>query len=113
MDKFSGQIEDFLKFCKSCVELNKIAAVKEIDLDNQTQDILHNIELNENYPYDYVLQGLALRNIRKERREVKDIQRITYPVVQWAKQNQKRSTSLRSCLVLSERLRRALLVDRT
>lgn len=98
MDGFSIKIEDFLKFCRSCQELNKIAAVKEIDLDNQTQDILHNIELKENYPDDYVVQGLALRNIRKERRDVKDIQRITYPVVQWVKQNQKTINELEKLL---------------
>lgn len=98
MDGFSNQIDAFLKFCRSCQDLNKIAAVKEIDLDNQTQDILHNIELNENYPDDYVVQGLALRNIRKERRDAKDIQRITYSVAQWVKQNQKTINELEKLL---------------
>ena len=89
IDGFSNQINAFLKFCRSCQELNRIAASNETDLDNKTQDILHNIELNDNYPDDYVLQGLALREIRKRRREAKDIQRIMTPIVQWTDQNQK------------------------
>lgn len=97
-DGFSNKIEDFLKFSKSCVEANRIAALTEIDLDNQTQDILHNIEINENYPGDYITQGIALKNIRKKRREAKDIQRITFPVVQWVNQNQKTINELEKLL---------------
>lgn len=98
MDGFSIQIENFLKFCRSCTEANRLAAVAEIDMDNQTQDILHNIEINDNFPDDYILQGLALKNIRKERREAKDIQKITHPVVQWVQQNQKTINELEKLL---------------
>ena len=98
MDGFSIQIENFLRFCRSCTEANKRAAVTEIDMDNQTQDILHNIEINDNFPYDYVLQGLALKNIRKERREAKDVLRITSPIVQWVQQNQKTINELEKLL---------------
>ena len=98
IDGFSNQINAFLKFCRSCQELNRIAASNETDLDNKTQDILHNIELNDNYPDDYVLQGLALREIRKRRREAKDIQRIMTPIVQWTDQNQKTINELERLL---------------
>ena len=98
MDGFSIKIENFLKFCRSCTEANRLAAVAEIDMDNQTQDILHNIEINDNFPDDYILQGLALKNIRKERREAKDIQKITHPVVQWVQQNQKTINELEKLL---------------
>lgn len=98
MDGFSIQIENFLKFCRSCVEANRRAGVAEMDFDNQTQDILHNIEINTNYPDDYVIQGLALSNIRKKRRIAKDIQKITHPVVQWVQQNQKTINELEKLL---------------
>ena len=98
MDGFSIQIENFLNFCRSCVEANRRAGIAEIDLDNQTQDILHNIEINTNYPYDYVIQGLALSSIRRKRREAKDIQWITAPVVQWVNQNQKTINELEKLL---------------
>lgn len=88
IDGFSTKIEDFLKFCRSCVEENCQAALVEMDMDNQMQDILHNIEINDNYPYDYIVQGISQRNIRRKRREAKDIQQITFPIAQWVKQNQ-------------------------
>ena len=98
MDGFSNQIDNFLRFCRSCTEANRLASIYEIDMDNQTQDILHNIEINDNFPDDYILQGLALKNIRKERREAKDIQKITHPVVQWVQQNQKTINELEKLL---------------
>ena len=98
MDGFSNKIESFLSFCRECVDENRRAAIAEMDADNQIQDILHNIELNENYPDDYVLQGLALKNIRKDRRVAKDVIRITYPVVQWVNQNQKTINELEKLL---------------
>ena len=98
MNGFSIEIEKFLSFCRECVDANRRAAIAEMDADNQIQDILHNIELNENYPDDYVLQGLALKNIRKDRRVAKDVIRITYPVVQWVNQNQKTSNELEKLL---------------
>ena len=98
MDGFSNKIENFLSFCRECVDANRRAAITEMDADNQIQDILHNIELNENYPDDYILQGLALKNIRKDRRVAKDVIRITYPVVQWVNQNQKTINELEKLL---------------
>lgn len=98
IDGFSDQIDAFLKFCRSCRELNRIAASNEADLNNKTQDILHNIEFNDNYPDDYVLQGFALREIQKKRREAKDIQRITTPIVQWTDQSQKTINELERLL---------------
>lgn len=95
---FGNKIENFLSFCRECVDANRRAAIAEMDADNQIQDILHNIELNENYPDDYILQGLALKNIRKDRRVAKDVIRITYPVVQWVNQNQKTINELEKLL---------------
>ena len=98
MNGFSIEIEKFLRFCRQCVDTNRRAAIAEIDADNQIQDILHNIELNENYPDDYILQGLALKNIRKDRRVAKDVVKITYPIVQWVNKNQKTINELEKLL---------------
>lgn len=95
---FGNKIENFLSFCRECVDTNRRAAIAEMDADNQIQDILHNIELGENYPDDYIMQGLALKNIRKDRRVAKDVIRITYPVVQWVNQNQKTINELEKLL---------------
>ena len=58
-------------------------------MDRQTQDILHNIELNENSQYDYICQGFTLRDIRRKRRNAKDIKEATAPICNWMKENRK------------------------
>ena len=98
IDGFSNRIDDFLRFCRICVDANRRAAIAEMDADNQIQDILHNIELGENYPEDYIIQGIAIRNIRKDRRVAKDVIRITYPIVQWVNENKKTINELEKLL---------------
>ena len=67
-------------------------------MDNKTQDILHNIELNENSQYDYICEGFTLRDIRRKRREAKDIQTVTNPITQWISQNKKTVKELEQLL---------------
>ena len=59
----STELNDFLSFLRTCEESNRLAILTENDTDRQTQDILHNIELNENSQYDYICQGFTLRDI--------------------------------------------------
>lgn len=98
MNGFSIEIEKFLRFCRQCVDTNRRAAIAEIDADNKMQDILHRIELGENYPEDYITMGIAQANIRKERRVAKDVVKITYPIVQWVNKNQKTINELEKLL---------------
>ena len=69
----STELNAFLSFLRTCEESNRLAILTENDMDRQTQDILHNIELNENSQYDYICQGFTLRDIRRKRRNAKDI----------------------------------------
>lgn len=59
----STELNAFLSFLRTCEESNRLAILTENDMDRQTQDILHNIELNENSQYDYICQGFTLRDI--------------------------------------------------
>lgn len=95
---FGNKIENFLSFCRECVDANRRAAIAEMDADNKMQDILHRIELGENYPEDYITMGIAQANIRKERRVAKDVVKITYPIVQWVNKNQKTINELEKLL---------------
>lgn len=52
----STELNAFLSFLCTCEESNRPAILTENDMDRQTQDILHNIELNENSQYDYISQ---------------------------------------------------------
>lgn len=53
-------------------------------MDLRTQDILHNMELRENSQYDYICQGIALKDIRKRRRKAKDTKEITDLICDWS-----------------------------
>ena len=75
----STELNSFLSFLRTCEESNRLAILTENDMDRQTQDILHNIELNENSQYDYICQGFTLRDIRRKRRKAKDIKEATEP----------------------------------
>lgn len=85
----STELNAFLSFLRTCEESNRLAILTENDMDRQTQDILHNIELNENSQYDYICQGFTLRDIRRKRRKAKDIKEATAPICSWMKENRK------------------------
>ena len=85
----SIELNAFLSFLRTCEETNRLAILTENDMDRQTQDILHNIELNENSQYDYICQGFTLRDIRRKRRKAKDMKEATAPICSWMKENRK------------------------
>lgn len=66
-----------------------MAVQSESDADAATQDILHHIELEENTQQDYILEGLQLSHIRRERRQAKDTQRLTKPIREWMAANKR------------------------
>lgn len=89
MEKYSKPLEDFLSFLRQCsAELAEAIKTEELT-DKQTQDILHHMELEDNTPFDYICEGIALTDIRNKRREAKDRRKILSPVVEWTETNQK------------------------
>lgn len=98
IDGYSDKIENFLNFLRDCEERNRLAALEEIEMDSRTQDILHNIELNENSQYDYICQGFTLAETRKRRRRAKNTKEITHPICAWAHENQKVINTLEQLL---------------
>lgn len=87
--KYSKELENFLNFLRQCEADMKAAAETKELMDKQTQDILHHIELKENSLFDYICLGLALRGIRKKRREAKDTEKILTSVLEWISANRK------------------------
>lgn len=98
IDGYSDKIENFLNFLRDCEERNRMAALEEIEMDSRTQDILHNIELNENSQYDYICQGFTLSETRKRRRKAKNTKEITRPICDWVHENQKVINTLEQLL---------------
>lgn len=84
MEDCSQQIKAFLEFLKGCEVANQAAASVEADMDSRTQDILYNMELRQNSQYDYICLGIALKDIRRRRREAKDTREITDLICDWS-----------------------------
>lgn len=96
--KYSEQIESFLYFLREAQEAYNIAALSEREADDETQDILHSLELNENKYHDCAKLSLTLAKVRQERRAAKDTRLRLQPVIDWAGQNAKMVKSLEQLL---------------
>lgn len=84
----SQSLSDFLEFLRQSQQDYNIAVDIETTKSKETQDILHKIELDDVKYHDYAKLGKALKSIRNERREAKNIQLQLAPLVGWIKENQ-------------------------
>ena len=96
--KYSEPIEGFLNFLRDAQESYNIAALSEKEADEETQAILHSLELNENTYHDGARLSVALAKVRKERRAAKDTRLQLQPVIDWAGQNTKTVKGLEQLL---------------
>lgn len=96
--KYSEPIEGFLNFIRDAQEAYNIAGLSEKEADEETQDILHSLELDENSYHDCARLALALAKVRQERRTAKDIRLRLQPVIDWAGQNTKMIKNLEQLL---------------
>ena len=97
--KYSEYINDFLSFIRTVEQEHNIAIQQEKDADYQTQDLLHNLELNdENNYHDYAKISKALKQIRKERRMAKNKVLRLYPILDWIEANPQTIKNLQKLL---------------
>ncbi len=83
----SKGIESFLDFIREANTQLNIAVMVEQETNDQTQDILHRLELQEHTYHEYATHSKELKKIRKERREAKDTIACLTPIVTWADEN--------------------------
>lgn len=98
MKHYSKELEDFILFLNECEADLKNAREVETLMDRQTQDILHHIELEESSHYDYICEGVSLKDIRNRRRVAKNEEKVLTPMVEWVCANRKTIDSLRQVL---------------
>lgn len=84
----SQSLSDFLEFLRKSQQDYNIAVDIELTKSKETQDILHKIELDDIKYHEYAKLAKALKSIRNERREAKNIQLQLAPLVGWIKENQ-------------------------
>lgn len=87
--KYSEQIQEFLNFLRDCQQEYNIAVSKENDANDETQDLLHCLELHENGYHNLARISKTLQKVRQERREAKDREQQLQPIVEWASQSNK------------------------
>lgn len=94
----SKGIENFLKFLREAEEKFNIAQEEEIELNNQTQDILHFLELEKHPYHEYAKLAKKLKTVREERRKVKDYIQETGPIMTWLENNRQTIKNLEQLL---------------
>lgn len=87
--KYSENIENFLNFLRESQQEYNIAVSEEKEKNDETQDLLHTIELQNHIPYNELLIFRATKQVRENRRKAKDCVQQLQPVVDWLKDNQK------------------------
>ncbi len=86
---YSETISGFLAFLREAAEQCHMAAAEEQLASDETQDILHRLELhNGTYAEDTQLAAL-LREIRRRRRQAKDTWELAYLISLWAEGEKK------------------------
>ncbi len=95
---YSEIIADFLTFLREAAEQYRMAAAEEQLTSDETQDILHRLELHDGtYTEDAQLAAL-LREIRRRRRQAKDTWELAYQISLWAEDEKKAVRSLERLL---------------
>lgn len=101
MDKVirhSEKVKSFLDFIRKAEESYHIAMMVEDESNNEQQDILHRIELQENFQADYICLGIAMQQIRRKRRRAKNEQECLLPLLEWTENNKKAVKDLEKTL---------------
>ena len=86
---YSKVLDDFLTFLRK-IELDYNIAVKEEnEINNKTQDILHQLEIDDHSYNENAKLAKGLKLVRQQRREYKDLIRDLDPLMKWYKENQR------------------------
>ena len=84
----SQGVDDFLKYVRDTTQSYHMAVADEQQANNETQDILHAIELNtSNWKPAQLLR--KLRRVREKRRAAKDTIAAAKPLMEWCEESEK------------------------
>lgn len=83
----SAQIEAFLSYLRECEQHYHMAEADEQEANDETQDILHSLELEEHDDHSFARLSKELKRVRQKRRVAKDTMSETLPVLDWINAN--------------------------
>ena len=84
---YSEPIKEFLNFLRNCQMEYDCAVQTESHTVQETQDILHHLELDDIEYHSLARYARVLRNVRCERRLSKDTEIKTTPILNWTREN--------------------------
>lgn len=83
----SQGIDSFLIFLRDTEQRYHMAEADEQEASDATQDILHDIELQDHDYHEFARLSKELKAIRQKRRAAKDTMSETLPVLEWLDAN--------------------------
>lgn len=96
--KRSEYISCFLDFMRESMVEYEIAKSGQANADNETQDLLHRLELHDDSYHDMARISRELKKARQERRKAKDAIIELQPILKWAEENARTLKSLEQLL---------------
>jgi len=94
----SGSIENFLNFLREVENLYRQAELTEQETSDQTQDLLHMLELADLEGCELIHSATQLREIRQQRRTAKDTMYMLSVTKDWVENNTKTIKDLEQLL---------------
>lgn len=83
----SKTVEAFLTFLRDSAQTSQIASEDEAQANDETQDILHRLELCNDAYRDTARLARTLREVRRRRRRAKDAREKATVIAAWAQAN--------------------------
>lgn len=96
--RVSDGISGFLDFLRKSDELLRMAEADMDQTNNETQDILHRIELHDDNYHETASMAKKMRDVRRRRRVAKNIVECTSPVAAWSENHKKEIGELQRLL---------------
>lgn len=95
---FSEPIEDFLTYLREVESQYRMAQATEEETFNETNDLLHQLELQEHTYHEYAQLAKEITRVRQERRQAKDLMMMSEPILDWIDDNKAFVKSLEQLL---------------
>ena len=96
--RYSRAVEDFLSFVNESEKSLPVVNANEEEANQQTQDILHAIEMGNYNVRRTVRMTKLLQDVRLRRRDAKDESELCTCVVNWANANRQAVEALKKML---------------
>lgn len=84
----SEMLDSFLTYLRDTRQVYRMAVQDELEANDETQDLLHCLELGGGSYHELAKLSKSLRTVRQERRQAKDKIICLQPVIDWMEENQ-------------------------